>query len=164
MRRPTAQTTSPPSSNHDSNNITISTTATLHITLAISPPLAASEPSRAPCHTPILLSSGVVSTSPPYRTSTTIQPVFIPHRPTFVHPRSSEDTEREGCAWSKDRITDGKSKNGVRKEDVRAEGKEGRRHAALLAHLRADLREDGGSWEDVGRESRMGRGGYQGRT
>jgi len=83
-------------------------------------------------HKPIVLPNGTISTSPPY-CSHTSQQVFVPHRPTF-EPLSTVQASRSG---SKDRQW----------------------HAALIAHLIAELREDGGSWKDVVWECRMGRSG-----
>ncbi|KAJ4984397.1 hypothetical protein SVAN01_10104 [Stagonosporopsis vannaccii] len=126
MRAPATQSVSVPTANND---ISISPTATLHITLAMSPLPSAQRHMHNPRYTPILLPNGVVSTSPSYRASTTAQLMFIPHHPTFLQPRSSEDARKE--------------------VGVRIEDKERVRHAALIAHLSAELREDGGSWVDV---------------
>ncbi|KAF3011132.1 hypothetical protein E8E13_011432 [Curvularia kusanoi] len=113
------------------NNIDIDPSATLRISLTIS-----TSPRTIPRHIPILLSSGVISISPLYLTQAPSKPEFIPHRPTFPSAASSH------APISKD-----KAKR--------------HRHAALIAHLSAELREDGGSWEDVVRECKKGRGGYQ---
>ena len=113
---------------NNSNDINIASTSTLHIHLTISSttsPLAISHRAK---HTPILLLTGVVSTSPPYLAAE--HPEFVPHRPTFL--------PTTGIALSE---------------------KSQRRHAALTAHLSAELREDG-AWERVGRECLKGRGGY----
>ncbi|KAJ4399182.1 hypothetical protein N0V91_009639 [Didymella pomorum] len=118
MRVPVQQTS-------DANAIEISSSSTLRITLAFS--------TNTIPYKPIVLPNGTISTSPPYH-STASQPAFIPYRPTF-EPPSTTQAARSG---SKGR----------------------QRHAALFAHLSAELREDGGSWEDVVRECRMGRGGY----
>ena len=112
------------------NNINIDPSSTLRISLTIS-----TSPCTIPQHRPILLPSGVVSTSPPYPPLSNVRPEFLPHRPTFLpaatpHAPSVKDKEKG-------------------------------RHAALIAHLCAELREEGGSWEDVVRECRRGRGGYQ---
>lgn len=113
------------------NNINIESSSTLRISLTIS-----TSPCTIPQHRPIVLPSGVVSTSPPYPRMTNSKPEFVPHRPTFLlaaapHALSVEDKEK------------------------------GHRHVALIAHLSAELREDSGSLEDVMRECRRGRGGYQ---
>ena len=89
-----------------------------------------------PPHRPVLLPSGVVSTSPPYAPLANAKPEFVPHRPMFL-PATAPQTP------------------GVKDKE------KGHRHAALIAHLSAELREDGGSWENVVRECRRGRGGYQ---
>lgn len=132
------------------NSISISSTASLHITLAVSPLPTPRHHRHKPRHTPIILPSGVISTSPPYRTSTSGQPVFVPHRPTFSQPRLSEDTRK---------IEDARTEEGTR-----TEGKEKRIHAALIAHLKAELREDSGPWVDMMNECTVGRDGYQGKS
>ena len=115
----------------NNSNTNIDSSSTLRISLTIS-----TSPCTDPQHRPILLPSGVVSTSPPYHPSVNVKSDFVPHRPTFL----------PGAAPNAPSVKD--------KE-------KGHRHAALIAHLRAELREDGGSWEDVVRECRRGRGGYQ---
>lgn len=145
MRVPTNQSPSAPRANNDNNNISISSTASLHITLTVPPLPTARHHRHSLRHTPVLLPSGVISTSPPYRASSSAQPAFVPHRPTFPQPRLSEDTRRTEDA-----------------ESARSEDKERWRHAALTAHLSAELREDSGQWMDMAKECRAGRGGYQG--
>jgi hypothetical protein len=129
MRASNQELVAAPASNK--NNINIDSSSTLRISLTIS-----TSPCTIPQHKPILLPSGVVSTSPPYPPLINAKPEFEPHRPIFLaaaalHAPSVENREK------------------------------GHRHAALIAHLSAELREDGGSWEDMVRECRRGRGGYQ---
>lgn len=120
---------------HSAKSISIAPTSTLHITLNLS---ILATPHQI-IHTPVLLPSGVVSISPPYH-SCSFPPQltkreFIPHRPIFSPPASSliSSGEEKRC-----------------------------RHAALTAHLSAEMREDGGSCEGVGKECKRGRGGYNG--
>ncbi|KAF3042575.1 hypothetical protein E8E11_000775 [Didymella keratinophila] len=82
---------------------------------------------------PVFLPNGTLSTFPPYHIGSS-QQIFVPHRPTF-EPPSTTQAFRSG---NRDRP----------------------RYAALIAHLSAELREDGGSRKDVVRGCRMGRGGY----
>jgi hypothetical protein len=84
-------------------------------------------------HKPVVLPNGIISTSPPYHSGAS-QPTFVPYRPTF-EPPSITQALRSG---SKDR----------------------QRHAALIEHSSAELRENRGRWGDVARECRKGRGGY----
>jgi len=148
MRAPAKGSASDAKANN--NSISISSTASLHITLAVSPLPTPRHHRHRPRHTPIVLPSGVISTFPPYRASTSAQPVFVPHRPTFSQPRLSEDTRRR---------EDARLEEGTRTED-----KEKRTHAALIAHLNAELREDSGPWVDMMKECTVGRGGYQGKS
>jgi hypothetical protein len=117
----------------NNNNTNIDSSSTLRISLTIS-----TLPCTIPQHRPILLRSGVVSTSPPYPPLANTKPEFVPHRPTFL-PAAAP--------------------NAPSVKDVDKE--KGQQHAALIAHLMAELREDGGSWENMVRECKRGRGGYQ---
>lgn len=108
----------------NTNVISISPTSTLHIALAFSsnlPSPAPYPPTQRAKHHPVLLSSGVISTSPPYRSSAR-KPELIPYQLTFSVPVALAARES--------------------------------RHAALIAHLNAEVREEGGSWEGGGREWR----------
>jgi hypothetical protein len=107
--------------------VSISPSSTLHINLTISSPQSL----------PVLLSSGIISLSPPYRLP--VHTAFVPHRPNFSPPCShaintTEQTGRVGA----------------------------NRDAALIAHMNAELREDEGSWEYVRNECKKGRDGYNG--
>ena len=84
-------------------------------------------------HKPIILPNGMISTSPPY-----LHPLStVPQQPEFIPYRPTFETPP-------------------------TIGKDTRRHAALIAHLNAELREGRRSFENVARECRRGRGGYQG--
>ncbi|OSS54708.1 hypothetical protein B5807_00735 [Epicoccum nigrum] len=129
MRASNLEPVAAPATNN--NNINIDSLSTLRISLTIT-----TSPCTIPQHRPILLPSGVVSTSPPYPRTKNAVPEFVPHRPTFL------------------------SAAALHASSVNDKGK-GHRHAALIAHLRAELREDGGAFEDVVKDCRRGRGGYQ---
>ena len=139
MRASGSAALSSSTTNCNHNSFVVVPAATLHITIRISSfsssPSSPSIPALASTisqrHTPALLPSGVISVSPPFHSSSG-QPKFIPHRPTFCVPSTSrvnQEQENKG------------------------------RHAALIAHLNADLREER-AWERVERKCMRGRGGY----
>ncbi|KAF9701528.1 hypothetical protein EKO04_000992 [Ascochyta lentis] len=112
-------------------NATISPTSSLYITITTT--TYESLTISISSRVPTIPHNGMTSISPSY-CSTGHLPEFIPFRPHFLLPRTLQcKEEKTGKAY---------------------------RHAALMAHLNAELREDGGPWENVERESKTGRGGY----
>ncbi len=133
MRAPANPSCTP----QNNNKTSISQTTTLHVELRLTLSTCIT-----PRHKPIQLPNGVIATKPLYHTCTA-QPEFVPHRPAFEAPRSSRDA----------RVEEGTGTVGEKEKKEKQWG----RHAALVAHLSVELREDGGSWGRVVRACERGR-------